>query len=102
MAKIDLDLTINNQKITRQGVDGKMWLNDFLREELRLTGTKFCCGIAVCRVCTVAWQRVPDSLREESARPVFPLRCGRGQAPDFRSRCVTVPRLPAEGDMIEM
>ena len=64
MAKIDLDLTINNQKITRKGVDGKMWLNDFLREELRLTGTKFCCGIAVCRVCTVAWQRVPDSLRE--------------------------------------
>lgn len=61
MSKIDLDLTINERKITRKGIDGSMWLNDFLREELGLTGTKFCCGIAVCRVCTVAWQRVPGS-----------------------------------------
>ena len=61
MAKLDLDLTINDQKIHRRQVDGSLWLNDFLREDLALTGTKFCCGIAVCRVCTVAWRRVPSS-----------------------------------------
>lgn len=61
MSMIDLDLTINNQKIHRSQIDGSQWLNDFLRDDLGMTGTKFCCGIAVCRVCTVAWRRVPDS-----------------------------------------
>lgn len=61
MGKIDLDLTINDQKVYRRQIEGSLWLNDFLREELGMTGTKFCCGIAVCRVCTVAWRRVPSS-----------------------------------------
>ena len=61
MALIDLDLVINDQQVQRRSIDGAMWLNDFLREELGLTGTKFCCGIAVCRVCTVAWRRVPGA-----------------------------------------
>ena len=39
MAKIDLDLTINDQKIHRRQIDGSLWLNDFLREDLALTGT---------------------------------------------------------------
>ena len=61
MAKIDLDLTINGQKVQRRQIEGSKWLNDFLREDIGMTGTKFCCGISVCRVCTVAWRRVPDS-----------------------------------------
>ena len=28
-------------------------LLDFLHEELNLTGTTLCCGIGVCRACTV-------------------------------------------------
>jgi aerobic-type carbon monoxide dehydrogenase small subunit (CoxS/CutS family) len=29
-------------------------LLDFLHEELNLTGTKLCCGIGICRACTVS------------------------------------------------
>ena len=54
MARIDLDITLNGQRVTQRGIDADMMLVDFLREELGLTGTKFCCGIAVCRVCTVS------------------------------------------------
>lgn len=64
MANIALSLTINNERFNRDSIDGEMWLNDFLREELNLTGTKFCCGIAVCRVCTVAVARVPGAHLE--------------------------------------
>jgi len=61
MTDIHLSLTINNERFVRESVNGSMWLNDFLREEINLTGTKFCCGIAVCRVCTVAVARVPGA-----------------------------------------
>lgn len=67
MTTIDLALTLNDEKIVRAGVDPEQKLNDFLREDLGLTGTKFCCGIAVCRVCTVAVQRVPGA-HEEAVR----------------------------------
>jgi len=64
MATIDLDLTINDEKYHRADVDEDLKLVDFLRQEVGLTGTKFCCGIAVCRVCTVAVQRVPSGHPE--------------------------------------
>jgi aerobic-type carbon monoxide dehydrogenase small subunit (CoxS/CutS family) len=37
-------------------------LINFLQDRLDLTGTKFCCGIGVCRACTVSVQRTPTSL----------------------------------------
>ena len=58
METIDVDFTLNGKRVTRSGVHRDMMLVDFLREELDLTGTKFCCGIAVCRVCTVSVARV--------------------------------------------
>jgi len=64
MATMDLDITINDEKYNRPGIDPDLKLVDFLREEVGLTGTKFCCGIAVCRVCTVAVQRVPGGHHE--------------------------------------
>jgi aerobic-type carbon monoxide dehydrogenase small subunit (CoxS/CutS family) len=33
---------------------GEDRLLDFLHDDLNLTGTKFCCGIGVCRACTVS------------------------------------------------
>jgi aerobic-type carbon monoxide dehydrogenase small subunit (CoxS/CutS family) len=36
-------------------------LIDFLHDELDLTGTKFCCGIGICRACTVTALRPPNS-----------------------------------------
>jgi aerobic-type carbon monoxide dehydrogenase small subunit (CoxS/CutS family) len=73
MAKIDLDLTINDQRFLRPGVDTDRKLVDFLREDVGLTGTKFCCGIAVCRVCTVAVQRVPGGQPHPTRACTTPL-----------------------------
>ena len=36
-------------------------LIDFLHDDLDLTGTKFCCGIGICRACTVASRCPPNT-----------------------------------------
>ncbi|RTE87852.1 MULTISPECIES: (2Fe-2S)-binding protein [Bradyrhizobium] len=35
-------------------------LIDFLHDDLNLTGTKLCCGIAICRACTVSVKKPPN------------------------------------------
>jgi aerobic-type carbon monoxide dehydrogenase small subunit (CoxS/CutS family) len=79
MDTIDLDFTLNSERITRTGIHGDMMLVDFLREELGLTGTKFCCGIAVCRVCTVSLARIPGALQVAIRSCTTPLRDINGQ-----------------------
>lgn len=37
-------------------------LVDVLSDDLGMTGTKFCCGIGVCRACTVGARSHPDAL----------------------------------------
>ncbi len=61
MEPIDLAFTLNGEAISRKAMPADMMLVDFLREELGLTGTKFCCGIAVCRVCTVSVARTESA-----------------------------------------
>jgi aerobic-type carbon monoxide dehydrogenase small subunit (CoxS/CutS family) len=79
MADIALSLTINDEGFSRASIDGDMWLNDFLRNEIDLTGTKFCCGIAVCRVCTVAVAHVPGALPEPMQSCTTPLHIVNGK-----------------------
>jgi aerobic-type carbon monoxide dehydrogenase small subunit (CoxS/CutS family) len=66
---IDVTLTINGNQVTRRGIPADMRLLELLHEELGLSGTKLGCGIAVCRACTVALERVPG------AAPVPILAC---------------------------
>jgi aerobic-type carbon monoxide dehydrogenase small subunit (CoxS/CutS family) len=66
---IDLNLTVNKKPYRMPDYPGETLLIDFLAEELGLTGTKFCCGIAVCRACTVVLHRTPK------ASPVPILAC---------------------------
>jgi len=66
---MDIDLTINGQRRQAAGVPDDLTLLEFLQEDLGLTGTKFCCGIGVCRACTVIAHRVPG------APPVPVLSC---------------------------
>jgi len=42
-------------------------LVDFLHDDLNLTGTKFCCGMGVCRACTVSLVKPPST----SAEPII-------------------------------
>ena len=46
--------TVNGQR-QEVGVDGDTPLLWVLREHLKLTGTKFGCGVAACGACTVMW-----------------------------------------------
>ncbi len=73
-----------------------LWL---LRDSLKLTGTKYGCGIAVCRVCTVAIQRVPGGLgnRDGDDRELLaslPVRVTPPGTTDrsFGSRCPSMAR----------
>lgn len=65
---INVNLTVNGKTYVHK-VPASLPLVDFLHEEVGLTGTKFSCGIGVCRACTVAACRVPQ------AHPVPTLAC---------------------------
>ena len=69
MPAIDLDITVNQQRRQVKDVPDDLPLIDLLGEDLGLTGTKLCCGIGVCRACTVLLHRVPG------AAPVPILAC---------------------------
>ncbi len=61
---IAFSMVVNGKRTPARPVPANMPLVDFLHEELGLTGTKFCCGIGVCRACTVAMERVPGAQLE--------------------------------------
>ena len=52
MERIDITLTVNDVRYERQ-VEPRRLLSDFLRDDLRLTGTHVGCEHGVCGACTV-------------------------------------------------
>ena len=60
----DIEFTVNGQWVTAPANLSSLPLVDFLQEELGLTGTKFGCGIGVCRACTVAVRRRAEAPLE--------------------------------------
>lgn len=59
-------ITINGKQ-HRRAIAPQVLLADFLHEELGLSGTKVCCGIGVCKACTIAVKR-PGQARLERAQ----------------------------------
>ncbi|MEE8139568.1 MAG: 2Fe-2S iron-sulfur cluster-binding protein, partial [Alphaproteobacteria bacterium] len=57
----DISFSVNGKPVTAPAAEGDLPLVEFLQDDLRLTGTKFCCGIGVCRACTVAVRRQPGA-----------------------------------------
>lgn len=55
-----IKLTLNGSPITREVEDSRL-LVEFLREDLKLTGTKESCGVGVCGACTVLLDGEPIS-----------------------------------------
>ncbi|RED50825.1 (2Fe-2S)-binding protein [Aestuariispira insulae] len=60
----DIRFSVNGKPVTAPGDEPDLPLVDFLQEDLGQTGTKFCCGIGVCRACTVAVRRHPQAPLE--------------------------------------
>lgn len=56
-----VSITVNGT-VREADVPPDLPLVSFLQDRLDLTGTKFCCGIGVCRACTVAVWRTPRAL----------------------------------------
>ena len=55
-----VNLTVNGKPVVREVADHRL-LIEFLREDLKLTGTKESCGVGVCGACTVLLDGKPVS-----------------------------------------
>lgn len=75
-----MQFTLNGQKVEVDPNNSGQTLNDYLREDLGLTGTKICCGVAVCRVCTVAVQDSSGSSPEPTRSCITPLATLEGKS----------------------
>jgi len=53
MERVRISLTVNGQATGPHAVPAGLAMIDFLHDFLGLTGTKFGCGIGVCRACVV-------------------------------------------------
>jgi aerobic-type carbon monoxide dehydrogenase small subunit (CoxS/CutS family) len=82
---------VNESVVRADKQDSNIMLVDYLHEELGLTGTKFCCGIGVCRACTVAVQRTESAPFEVLRSCVTPISTIEG----FRVR--TIESFSAQG-----
>jgi aerobic-type carbon monoxide dehydrogenase small subunit (CoxS/CutS family) len=70
---------LNSQAITAT-VPDDLALVDYLQEEQGLTGTRLCCGVGVCKVCTVKAQRVPSSQGQPLLACSTPVALLQGQS----------------------
>jgi aerobic-type carbon monoxide dehydrogenase small subunit (CoxS/CutS family) len=66
-----MSLTINGKPYGPFEVRDELSMNDFLREYLGLTGTKFGCGVAQCLSCAVIVDN-PDGTSQTSPTCVVP------------------------------
>ncbi len=61
---MSITFTVNGNQYNVDDTQGEEKLLDFLHETLDLTGTKFCCGIGVCRACTVSVAKGQSTVEE--------------------------------------
>lgn len=58
MEKIEITTTINGNQVTKS-VEPRLLLTDFIRHDLRLTGTHVGCEHGVCGACTILLNGAP-------------------------------------------
>jgi len=74
-----LTLTINGHAHTHADVRDDLTMNDFLREYLGMTGTKFGCGAAQCLSCAIIVDD-PDGTSQTSPTCMVPAASFNGQS----------------------
>ncbi|SMF30650.1 (2Fe-2S)-binding protein [Pseudobacteriovorax antillogorgiicola] len=70
--KVSVEVTINEKKVSAN-VAPQRTLADYLHENMGLTGTKVCCGMGVCKACTVAVKREGGEGLERVQACITPL-----------------------------
>ncbi|MFM0134297.1 (2Fe-2S)-binding protein [Paraburkholderia sediminicola] len=73
MSEAEVKIYVNGQSVTVPAADADMSLAEFLHERLDLTGTKVCCGIGVCRACTVGMRSRQEALMEKTLACATPV-----------------------------
>lgn len=63
MQMTTISLTVNGKAAGPHSIPDDLSMNDFLREYLNLTGTKFGCGIGLCSACVIIHDK-PDGTAE--------------------------------------
>ena len=66
MSTARVELFVNDVRYAVDQKDEDMTLLEYLQEKLDLTGTKFGCGIGVCRACTVGVRSAPGAVMEKT------------------------------------
>ena len=89
-----LRFTVNGVAHQVDSARGDERLIDFLHDDLDLTGTKFCCGIGVCRACTVSTLRPPN----DAAVPV--VSCSTPLAMVDGLQITTIEGVAPPGDLL--
>ncbi|NQZ07398.1 MAG: 2Fe-2S iron-sulfur cluster binding domain-containing protein [Algicola sp.] len=74
----NITFSVNGKPVKASAAEADLPLVDFLQEDLGLTGTKFCCGIGVCRACTVSVRRQPGAPPEPMIACSTPLSSLQG------------------------
>ena len=74
-----MSVTINGKAYGPLEVRDELSMNDFLREYLGLTGTKFGCGMAQCLSCAVIVDN-PDGTSEISPTCIVPAKSFAGKS----------------------
>jgi aerobic-type carbon monoxide dehydrogenase small subunit (CoxS/CutS family) len=75
---VTVNFTLNGKPIIAK-VPDDLALVDYLQEEQNLSGTRLCCGIGVCKVCTVKAQRAPSSQGQPMLACSTPVALLQGQ-----------------------
>lgn len=70
---MNITFTVNGTAWQVPASRGDELLIDFLHDDLGLTGTKLCCGVGVCRACTVAIAASQGEVEEPAAACSTPL-----------------------------
>ncbi len=75
---MSFSLTINGTTHRVNEAQAGTRLLDFLHDTANLTGTKRCCGIGICRACTVAVQKAGNGFTEPMIACSTPLALLKG------------------------
>ena len=78
-ATVTVKFTLNGKLVTAT-VPNDLPLVDFLQEEMGMSGTRLCCGIGVCKVCTVMARRAPGSAAQPMLACSTPVALLEGQS----------------------